>query len=304
MYSKGGIRAMHSYLRAIGFSQMKSQIEMDKLIEYILDNSTHDKMIMTDNRTMYAEVSKEFAPNLGIALRGEYDDRGVFRLENYYPYYFGKTVSTKEEVTFNKKVDNNSYTGMCDDIRVGVSLIFYLQNVLEYLGLRNRKKSMGQGLSVLLTGLSLEGKILLGMEKKKKGRKNRAVEAKKRNQLLAEAREGNQEAIDSLTIDDIDLFAEISKRTKNEDIYSIVDSTFVPYGSESDNYMVLGTILDYKEMVNEYTKEELYVMVVECNELKFELCIAKVDLEGEPAIGRRFKGTVWMQGTVNFEELY
>ncbi len=295
---------MHSYLRAIGFSQMSSQIEMDKLIEYILNNSTHDKMVMTDNRTMYAEVAKEFAQNMGIALRGEYDDKGVFRLENYYPYYIGKTISTKEEVTFNKKVDNNSYTGMCDDIRVGVSLIFYLQNVMEYLGLRNRKRSMGQDLSVMLTGLSLEGKILLGIEKKQKSKKNKTVETKKRNQLLAQAREGNQEAIDSLTIDDIDLYASISKRTKNEDVYSIVDSTFVPYGSESDNYLVVGTILDYETIVNEYTKEEIYSMVIDCNELKFELCIAKKDLVGEPAVGRRFKGVVWMQGTVKFEELY
>ncbi len=295
---------MHSYLRAIGFSQMSSQIEMDKLIEYILNNSTHDKMVMTDNRTMYAEVAKEFAPNMGIALRGEYDEKGVFRLENYYPYYIGKTISTKEEVTFNKKVDNNSYTGMCDDIRVGVSLIFYLQNVMEYLGLRNRKRSMGQDLSVMLTGLSLEGKILLGIEKKQKSKKNKTVETKKRNQLLAQAREGNQEAIDSLTIDDIDLYASISKRTKNEDVYSIVDSTFVPYGSESDNYLVVGTILDYETIVNEYTKEEIYSMVIDCNELKFELCIAKKDLVGEPAVGRRFKGVVWMQGTVKFEELY
>ncbi len=295
---------MHSYLRAIGFSQMSSQIEMDKLIEYILNNSTHDKMVMTDNRTMYAEVAKEFAPNIGIALRGEYDNKGVFRLENYYPYYIGKTISTKEEVTFNKKVDNNSYTGMCDDIRVGVSLIFYLQNVMEYLGLRNRKRSMGQDLSVMLTGLSLEGKILLGIEKKQKSKKNKTVETKKRNQLLAQAREGNQEAIDSLTIDDIDLYASISKRTKNEDVYSIVDSTFVPYGSESDNYLVVGTILDYETIVNEYTKEEIYSMVIDCNELKFELGIAKKDLVGEPAVGRRFKGVVWMQGTVKFEELY
>ena len=295
---------MHSYLKTIGFSQIKSQIELNKLIDDILENSTHDKMVMTENRTMYAEVAKEFAPNVGIALRGEYDDKGVFRLENYYPYYMGKTVSTKEEVTFSKKVDNNSYTGMCDDVRIGVSLIFYLQNVLEYLGLRNRKKSMGQGLSVLLTGLSLEGKILLGIEKKQKGKKNKAVEAKKRNKLLAEAREGNQEAIDSLTIDDIDLFAAISKRTKKEDIYSIVDSTFVPYGSESDNYMVVGTILDYKTLVNDYTKEEIYSLLIECNELKFEICIAKNDLMGDPEVGRRFKGVVWMQGTVGFEELY
>ncbi len=295
---------MHSYLRTIGFSELKSQVEMDNLVQDILNDSTHDKMVLTDNQTMYAEIIKEFAPDMGIALRGEYDDQGVFRLENYFPYYKGKTISTKEEVTFNKKVDNNSFTGMCDDIRVGVSLIFYLQNALEYMGLRNREKSLGQGLPIYLTGLSLEGKILLGIEKKRKSDKSHATQAKNRNQLLAEAREGNQDAIDSLTIDDIDLFAAVSKRTKSEDLYSIVDSTFVPYGSESDNYMIVGTIMEYQQLTNEFTNEQVYSMVIECNELQFDICIAKKDLMGEPGIGRRFKGVVWMQGTVNFDELY
>ena len=41
-------------------------------------------------------------------------------------------------------------------------------------------------------------------------------------------------------------------------------------------------------------------MVIDCNDLKFTLCINKKDLYGEPAPGRRFKGTVWMQGEIHF----
>ena len=37
-------------------------------------------------------------------------------------------------------------------------------------------------------------------------------------------------------------YAMITKRIQKEDVYSIVDTTFIPYGSESDNYTVIGTI--------------------------------------------------------------
>ena len=80
----------------------------------------------------------------------------------------------------------------------------------------------------------------------------------------------------------------------NEDIFSIVSSTFMPYGIESDQYSILGEILDYTIV----EKEHIYCMKIECNDLIFDVCINSKDLIGEPAVGRRFKGNIWMQGRV------
>ncbi len=85
-----------------------------------------------------------------------------------------------------------------------------------------------------------------------------------------------------------------------EDIYSIVESSFTPYGSESDNYTILGTITDLDSLFNEMTGEEIYHLSVSCNDLVFQIVINKVDLLGEPQVGRRFKGNVWLQGFVDF----
>ena len=74
----------------------------------------------------------------------------------------------------------------------------------------------------------------------------------------------------------------------------------MPYGIENDKYEILGDILDVKLLVNHLTMEELYVMIIESNDVVFEVCINKNNLFGEPAIGRRFKGTIWLQGTVDF----
>ena len=34
----------------------------------------------------------------------------------------------------------------------------------------------------------------------------------------------------------------------------------------------------------------------------FDVCINSEDLMGEPAVGRRFKGVIWMQGNINYED--
>ena len=94
----------------------------------------------------------------------------------------------------------------------------------------------------------------------------------------------------------------ISRRAHKEDIYSIVESSFIPYGSESDNYTILGTIQEVEEHKNLLTGEELYELTVNCNDLIYSICINKTDLLGEPLLGRRFKGNVWLQGTVHFTD--
>ncbi|MGF7146191.1 hypothetical protein HNQ56_004655 [Anaerotaenia torta] len=223
-------------------------------------------------------------------------------MEHYFPSLSGQVVSTREEVGINKRVDSEAYTGMCDDFRIGVSLIFYLQNVAEYLEKRNQKMPMGTPFPVTLAALSLEGRILLPIEMDEVQVRNITAETKHRNNLIAEAKKGNQDAIDSLTIDDIDTYATISRRAKKEDIYTIVDTSFIPFGSESDNYSVIATITECNVLMNNYTNEEVYDLQLLCNDISFRLCIHKQDLLGEPMVGRRFKGNIWMQGRVGFLE--
>lgn len=291
---------MHSYLRAIGFGNIVSRDDSEKLFQYICDNATKHQMMRYQD-IIYTEISKEFMPGVGITLRGETDQNDEFFREHYFPYLKGNNISIREEVGINKKVDCDSYTGMCDDYRLGVSLIFYLQNVLDFYDKKERGRDLTAAFPVSLSALSLYGKVLLPVDKDQELLEKKHADTKYRSKLIAEAKKGNQDAIDSLTIDDIDTFAMISRRIRTEDVYSIVDTTFVPYGSESDNYSILGNIIDSECIVNPYTKEEIYIIELLCNEIPFRICINKEDLFGEPAPGRRFKGTIWMQGRVLFD---
>lgn len=293
---------MHSYLRAIGFSNVKSRKDLDKIIGIVMDQPTEKRISKISRLEAITEIQKDFAEGMGVTIRGIYDEKGFFHLEHYFPYYRGKLVTAKEDIVINKRIDTDAYTGMCDDVRIGVSLIFYLQNSLDYIeskGLDDSSRIM----PLTLTGLSIEGKVILGVDTDEKKLKNQQAETKQRNQLIAEARAGNQEAIDSLTIDDIDMYSMISRRSRTEDIYSMVDTSFIPYGSESDNYMVVGTILSWKLVQNQMTKEEIYQLFISCNDINYGICINKMDLWGEPMVGRRFKGNIWMQGKIDFNQL-
>lgn len=293
---------MHSYLRAIGFGNINNRMDLERLIDHTLENSKKSRTTQLNQHTSLSEITMEYGDGIGITVRGELDENNKFHMEHYFPSLNGQAVSTREEVGINKRVDSEAYTGMCDDFRIGVSLIFYLQNVVEYLEKKNQNMPMGTPFPITLAALSLEGRILLPIEMDEVQVRNITAETKHRNNLIAEAKKGNQDAIDSLTIDDIDTYAMISRRAKKEDIYSIVDTSFIPFGSESDNYSVIATITECSEIVNTYTKEEIYDLQLVCNDIAFRLCINKQDLLGEPVVGRRFKGNIWMQGSIGFLE--
>ena len=198
-----------------------------------------------------------------------------------------------------KQSDRDNYYVMCDEIRLGVNLIFQLQNMGEFLR-RNIMAGKSADREIRLAALSLEGKILLPVYDNEKSRIKEKMNNQKRIDLVEQAREGDEEALESLTIDEIDLYQRISRRVAREDILSVVTTYFMPYGIENDKYEILGHILDVKSVVNHLTMEELILLIVDSNDIVFEICINKNNLYGEPLVGRRFKGTIWLQGTVDF----
>lgn len=286
---------MHKFLKSIGFSDFKKK-DLEIILNEIIARPQMVKVTKDSEGNEFAELSKEFATNVGITVRGNYLENDKFEMEYYYPYFYGTSLTTQEEITVEKHSEKESYAGVCEDSNIGVTLIFYLQNIADYLSEKNRRPSGQKMYGAYLSGLSVDGSILLPIEKfKEKANKCRYSE---RSQLVAQAREGNEEAIENLTLEDMDMYSILSRRVMNEDIFSIVSSTFMPYGIESDQYSILGEILDYTIVENSITKEHIYCMKIECNDLIFDVCINSKDLIGEPAVGRRFKGNIWIQGSV------
>ncbi|MBP3262166.1 DUF3881 family protein [Pseudobutyrivibrio sp.] len=290
---------MHKYLPAIGFSKLNNDTLNDLLQEIKLRPDYQESAIDFEGN-QFVEIRYMVTDNVGLVLRGIYNDDDEFILDYYYPTFFGETVSLVNDVEIIKQTDKDNYQVMVDEIRLGVNLIFQLQNMGEYLR-HNIMEGKSADRSVSLSALSLDGKVILPLYDNEKSRIKEKMNNQKRIDLVVQAREGNEEALENLTMDEIDLYQRISRRVAREDILSVVTSFFMPYGIENDKYEILGDILDVRSAVNHLTMEELYLLVIESNDVVFEVCINKNNLLGEPLVGRRFKGTIWLQGTVNFD---
>lgn len=288
---------MHKFLRSIGFSNIRKK-DLEIVLEEIIERPELMKITKDSEGNEFAELSRNFAPNVGITVRGTYGEDDSFEMDYYYPYMLGTSITTHEQIEVEKHAEKESYAGVCDELNLGVTLIFYLQNVADYLSERSVHQSR-VNYGAILAGLSVDGKILVPIQDSVcKEKANVQHKHDERNQLMAQARDGDEDAIESLTLDDMDTYAILSQRILKEDILSIVKSTFMPYGIESDQYSILGEIVDFTRLENKITHENMYGLKVSCNDIMFDVCINEKDLLGEPDIGRRFKGSVWMQGSL------
>lgn len=293
---------MHKYLRAVGFSSLKDKKELQKIIIDIIINAKERAYTSNGKDVILAEFRKDFADGIGIAVCGEFDAEDKFSYEYYYPYLRGSGITSEEDVSVERHASTESYAGVCDDIKVGVSLIFYLQNMIPYVKAQSSNNLPIRGTTLTLSGLSLKGKIMMPIIKDEKDKLIIQKVSNNRNTLIAAARKGDEDAIESLTLDDIDTYSSISRKIQKEDVFTLVDTYFMPYGVECDQYSVLGEIEECNKVANRITGEEIYRMTISCNDLLFDICINAEDVYGEPMVGRRFKGTIWMQGHINYPD--
>ena len=293
---------MHKFLRAVGFSQYTEKKQVQKLIRDIIIHADERSYTTVGKKTLVAEFDRNFAEDIGIAVCGEFDEDDTYSFDYYLPYLRSDLVSTAEDISIERHAAKESYAGICDDPKVGVSLIFYLQNMISYLKLQGEGKIPAKGTSLNLSALSCQGTIMMPIQKTEWQKKKIAKDAVQRNRLIQAARGGDEEAMESLTLEDMDTYTSISRKIQKADIFSLVDTYFMPYGVECDQYSVLGEITDMKLVTNGLTGEKVHILTLCCNDLNLKVAINSIDLLGEPAVGRRFKGSVWVQGQVNFPE--
>lgn len=292
---------MHRYLRAVGFSSIRKREDFDSLAKFTSECYQTEETAITSEGEDFSERRKAFADQMGLLVRGVYDENDEFHVEYCIPYFTGRTQRFYEDMVVERHAEKESYAGVCDDMNLGVSLIFYLQNVTEYLNLKRYGKMDRVSASLILSGLSVEGKVLMPVYQKTPV-VSEIKTIQERSQMIQAARDGDEDAIENLTLEDMDTYSMISRRIAEEDVFSIVTTHFMPCGVECDHYNIMGEILNVDLRENNKTGDKIYVMTVETNEIIMDVCINQKDLVGEPAPGRRFRGIIWLQGLVHFEE--
>ena len=252
--------------------------------------------------TLFGEFRVAAGPSFGLSVCGTFEEDDTFTLEYAYPYFLTDNVSSSEEITVEGRIDTESYAGTVDDLRVGVTIIFRLQNIIDHMKRVSRRGGDRGPVSVSLSALSIEGTVMMPIHKTDQDRRRSRIVAENRMNLMTRARDGDENAMRDLTLEDMDNYSVVMDKIQSEDVFSLVDTYFMPYGAECDLYSVLCEIVTCDPVFNIYTGEKLYRMTLDCNGLPFDLLINSRDLYGEPAAGRRFRGIVWMQGTVHYPD--
>ena len=88
---------MHTYLKSIGFGSLKTEQELEDVLNLVFRKYTDRQAVREDNGTAFVEYSRAFGPDFGITLCGEMDKNG-FHQEYYFPYFRGTGVTSREDL--------------------------------------------------------------------------------------------------------------------------------------------------------------------------------------------------------------
>lgn len=290
---------MYQYLKAIGLEEYNSRKKIKELINFAKDNASHkDKYQINDNESLCI-YEKEFGEGIGLAVVEIMDRDGYVETDSYYPYVRGMNFLYHENPEFEHFSGREEYACICDENNLGIPLIFHVNNPIDYLRLKENEYDDCIN-SITLSGISTKGMVILPIEKDEYQEKAEQRNNEIRNQRIDAAKAGDLEAMEQLTLEDMDTYTMVSSRSKREDLFTIVSSYFMPYSVECDKYSILGQIKEVSPIINRFTSEELYYISLECNSLQIEFVIAKSDIMGIPMKGRRFKGYIWLQGEVDY----
>ena len=158
---------MHKYLRAVGFSDPMNALDRLNLIDDIKSKfSSRSRAARPESESeMLTEYRMELAGGCGLFMAGAFDEENDFLSSEVEPYLIPESVTTMEEVFVEERIDNRSFAGVCDDMRIGTMLIFRLLNSVEYLRFSRFEELPYPGTCVCLSALSVEGTVVLPLKK-------------------------------------------------------------------------------------------------------------------------------------------
>ena len=149
---------MHKFMRTIGFGGCDSDLEMDKIMRKLAKTASKTAVLeRNDHPTLY-DLRAELAPGMGIAMIGQMTEKGTFKREYAFPYVTGSDISSTAECSIQRHAERETYAGLLDEYRVGISLIFYMTNSIEYRSRRSKRLPV-LAKNICLSGLASQGKI-------------------------------------------------------------------------------------------------------------------------------------------------
>ncbi|WP_054741068.1 DUF3881 family protein [Cellulosilyticum ruminicola] len=290
---------MESPISAVGFSNLDKDTQLEAIVSSILDSPTEQVVTRKQNKDILAEYFKAYDNDMyvmvRIVLKGGSKKEAKIEIEQCEPCFISHNEIQVEDMAVECVDDDYTYYVICEEKDTGMQFIFWLQNVVEYLDIIEEKRIFDK---VKVAGLAMEGTIILPIEKDQEDEEVEREEREKLKVIIQKAREGDAQAQAQLEQEEKDLDDQLKERMMQEDFLSIMSGYFVPTTLVDATYAVLGEIKSIDTRKNSKTGEDIYLFVLEVNDMPLEVLINKKDLVGMPSVGMRFMGTCWLQGTI------
>ncbi len=287
------------YIKALGFSEYDSKEKAEDLVTHIIEHPT-DRYVTSDNEgKVKIEYYKSYGKDFGLVVRGQLDEKEELLIHTVLPYAKGRYIMDTHEIDIVENTDKHNFSGYCEEQKSGTPVSFFLQNLVDYHDIELEENVYING--VKLTAFAVEGTIILPVEKDEDEENLEIAEQMIREELLNEARDGNEDAIDALEEEALEATKVLRDRLKQEDLLTILDGFFIPVGDDADIYSILGTIKDARKLINRTTREHIWRIKLLCMNMMYDVYINEKDLVGKPTKGMRFKGTSWVHGIIDFE---
>lgn len=287
------------YITALGFSAYRSKEEAERLVNEIIKEPNVRYISNYNLEEIKVEYYKEYGKDFGLVVRGVLNEQEELTIYSLIPYANGKMLTDTHEIDVVKGDKNDVFTAYCEETKSGTPVSFFLQNVIDYMEIKETDDVYIEG--VRLVAFSAEGTVILPIDKDETDLLLELEDDVFREELLAKARKGDEEAMQLLEEEAMESSEILQERLKEEDLLSILEGFFVPLGDKEDIYSLLGTIEEVSEQENIVTKEKVYCLSVRCMSLSLDTYINARDLIGIPMEGMRFKATCWIHGAIEFE---
>lgn len=289
---------MMEYLSAIGLREYKDETKLQQLITDIVSSPTNKYLSKVKGKdTIRVEYEKRFNDKMGLIVRGTLEEKELI-INFFMPFALSEPSIDMLEADVEQSIDQPHYHVFGEDLKTGTQIDFTLQNVMDFLDVEKDENASVEG--ARLMGLSIDGKIILNVDKDLIETELEDEDEEWRRELLRKARQGDLEAQELLEIEAEEIEDLIEERLRDEDIFSILEGFFMPMDTDDGMYSVLGTIEEVESYTNELTDEVIYNLTVNAIGISFEVCINEEDLMGIPIKGMRFLGSCLMQGKLLF----
>ena len=181
---------MKSPITALGFLGIDKEYKLEEIVGEILDSPTKQMATKIQKKGIVAEYYKEFDKDVYMMVRIVVEAKAKetkIEVEQCEPYVDTVNTLEVEEVMVECVDDNYTYYVICEEKETGMQLIFWLQNVVEYLD----NEELGYKYNkVHVVGLAMEGTIILPIEKDEDDETFEREEREKLKVILQKIREG------------------------------------------------------------------------------------------------------------------